>query len=364
MQSSDTHTGKPIGLDDLIALNEEIAALVRAGVPLELGLTGLGTSLRGRLARIVEEMALRMSRGASLPDAIAAEGDRFPTVYRAVVEAGLKAGRLPEALESLAVFSRSLLDVRRRIGLALLYPMIVLAVAYGLFVGFVVFLVPGFETAYYVLRVPTHNALRVLQYLHATAGYWGPVFPALYALFVLSWFTSRWSVLPGPDVAGNVFRSFGWMGPFGWLPWPRRILRNFQLANFADLLGVLLDHRVPLPEAMLLAGRAAGDARLVDGVARISADLQSGRSLADSLKDAYRFPQFMRWMMSTGENQGALPSSLRQVGEIYRSRAARQADWFKLLMPIALVMVVGGGATLLYALTLFLPFVDMLRDLS
>ena len=47
----------PITLDQLLALNEEIAALVRAGVPLDRGLLEAGRDVRGRLGRIAGVLA-------------------------------------------------------------------------------------------------------------------------------------------------------------------------------------------------------------------------------------------------------------------------------------------------------------------
>ena len=57
-------------LDDLIALNDEIAALVRAGVPLEAGLAELGGDLPGRLGQFATVLAQRTARGESLAQAI------------------------------------------------------------------------------------------------------------------------------------------------------------------------------------------------------------------------------------------------------------------------------------------------------
>src|SRR6186713_2858010 len=95
-----------VTLDDLIALNDEIVALTRAGVPLERGLLGLGMDVRGRLGRIARTLSERMSRGESLSEALASSGEGIPRVYRAVVEAGVRSGRLPVALEGLAAYAR------------------------------------------------------------------------------------------------------------------------------------------------------------------------------------------------------------------------------------------------------------------
>src|SRR4051794_36328063 len=102
-------------LDHLIALNDEIAALVRTGLPLERGLREMGGDLSGRLSKTMTGLAERMGRGAGLPEALEAEGERLPRIYRSVVEAGLRAGRLSSALEGLAGFVRAYVDSRRAI---------------------------------------------------------------------------------------------------------------------------------------------------------------------------------------------------------------------------------------------------------
>ena len=109
-------------LDDLILLNREIAALVKAGVPLELGLRGLAGSVGTRLGQLSERLSKRLAMGQSLPDALAEEGPAVSPVYTAVMEAGLASGRLPEALESMAVSGQVLQETRRRVWLAILYP--------------------------------------------------------------------------------------------------------------------------------------------------------------------------------------------------------------------------------------------------
>jgi len=62
--------GPPPRLDDLIVLNQEIAVLVKAGIPLELGLRGLSGSVPSRLGHLAERLADRLSNGLSLVEAL------------------------------------------------------------------------------------------------------------------------------------------------------------------------------------------------------------------------------------------------------------------------------------------------------
>jgi type IV pilus assembly protein PilC len=148
-----------------------------------------------------------------------------------------------------------------------------------------------------------------------------------------------------------------------WIPGGRRLLANFHRATFSGLSATLIEHHVPLHDALVLAAEATGDPQLMAGTAHVADDLQSGCSLSQSLHERPLFPPFMQWMLSAGERQGALPAALKQVTEVYRRRALAQSEWFKLVLPLVLVLVIGGGATALYALTLFVPLTELLEAL-
>ena len=73
-----------ISLDELVALNEEMASLVRAGVPLDAGLADLGADLPGRLGTLASEMGQRLHQGESLSQILADPQRQLPSVWRAV----------------------------------------------------------------------------------------------------------------------------------------------------------------------------------------------------------------------------------------------------------------------------------------
>ena len=110
---STTLAAGPISLDQLAALSEEIAALVRAGVPLDRGLRDLAGETPGQLGKLAGSIGERLEQGHSLEQVVA----------------GFRAGRLPAALESVARTAHRVSQLRRSIGLALIYPTVVLSLA-------------------------------------------------------------------------------------------------------------------------------------------------------------------------------------------------------------------------------------------
>src|SRR5687767_417637 len=97
---------RPISLEQLAALSDEIAALARAGVPLDRGLKVLANELPGRVGQLADQVGEGLLAGQPLEEIIDSLGTRLPAAYRHVLRVGLKAGRLPAALESVACTAR------------------------------------------------------------------------------------------------------------------------------------------------------------------------------------------------------------------------------------------------------------------
>ncbi|MGH7138195.1 MAG: type II secretion system F family protein, partial [Pirellulales bacterium] len=159
-------------LDDLLALNDEIAALVRAGVPLESGLAELGRDLPGRSGRMATALAERLARGEELDRALAAYQADLPPLYVAVVTAGMKSGRLAAALEGLAVSARRIGELRRVTATALIYPVIVFLLGWAMLVGFVTFFAPHVLPGFRDFRVESAGIIAWFARLAPSAMWW------------------------------------------------------------------------------------------------------------------------------------------------------------------------------------------------
>jgi type II secretory pathway component PulF len=346
--------GGTISLGHLIALNDEMAALTRAGLPLGRGLRDVGRDLTGGLSAAMLRLSARLEQGESLPDALAADAQAFPPIYRAVVEAGLRTGRLPTALESLAGFVRSYDDARRTIGLAFWYPMIVLVLAYTLFVLMVTQMVPRFLLTFQSLEVRVPSSVTLLASAGETALYWGPILPLLLVTLAFWWaWTGRASSFP----------SAGSRSPLRWVPWMRTMIAQAEAANFAQLLSILIEHGVPYNQAVLLASESSGDPKLIRAGRELAAAIERG-DLGAAEGGARGIPPLLRWILIAGRGQGRLADSLRQIATIYRKRSLHQAEKIRVFLPTTLLIGIGVTATLVYALTFFVPLTELLRGLA
>jgi len=345
-----------ISLDELIALNDEIVALVKSGVPLEGALGKMGEDLPGRLGRITRMLAERMRRGESLAEILENEPEHFPPVYRAVVLAGLRGGRLAAALESVSRSARRLAETRRMTSAAFLYPIIVVLVAWCLFVLFTSGPCRSLLLFFTDYDVPGRDLIHCLKRMGDSAWYWGPVVPVAIVLFAaIWWLRSGRATLLEPRFS-MVF--------LGWMPLLGRLLRSCRMVTFSEVLALLVENRVPLPDGIVLSAESTGDPRMIRAAHEIADSLRGGQPLGAFRTLRRGFPPLLDWLMATGERHGALLPALRHASEIYGRRARRESDVARLVLPVVLTVVIGGTVTLAYALVLFAPWVQVLRTIS
>lgn len=343
-----------VTLDQLVALNDEMAALTRAGVPLDAGLLHVGGDLPGRLGRISRELGRRLEAGESLEQVLS--DNAFPPAYRAVVAAGIRSGRLAVALEGVSAVLRRAAETRRLVAVSLVYPLLVLMVAYALFLFLVDKIFPVMLVVYQGM-LPEGRGLDPLQWLVRTAPNWLPWLPpALVAVLVFWWMRSRsaWRL----ESAGQAAQARWRAG----IPRIGQLLVAGRIATFADTLALLVEHGLPYHEALGLAADAGGDRGLCAAVHRLAERLERGETVTAA--DAAGLPALLTWLFTARLDQAGLVRCLRRAADAYRRQAERQSRWLAIYLPFWLIAGLGGVATILYVLSVVGPWARILYELS
>jgi general secretion pathway protein F len=337
-----------ISLEDLIALNDEMAALVRAGIPLDQGLRSMGREIPGRLGKFTTQLSERLEKGQSLEQAVGDFEESLPSIYRAVVTAGLRSGRLAAALEGLTRTVRRVAELRRTVIAAMVYPIIVLLVASGLFWLTAWFTVPAVASTYTALGVERPAWYQAfLRVTEVVPGILPWVWLVLIVLIVVWLYRSRRATRTS-------------RGSFGRLPSFGRILHAGRMATFAEVLALMVEQEVPMDEAVVLASAASGDAALA----------RSGKKLAEQIRrgegtpDLEGIPPLLEWLLVRGVSREHLLRSLRRTGSAYRRRASYWGNWLSIYLPIFLSAAIGGSITLFYVLLVLAPFYNLIYALS
>ncbi|MCA1684702.1 MAG: type II secretion system F family protein, partial [Planctomycetia bacterium] len=177
--------------------------------------------------------------------------------------------------------------------------------------------------------------------------YWGPVLPLGLIFLLAAWRGSRWG-----------------FGLLRWFPWMGSMMRGYEAASYADLLALLIEHHVPFPESLTLAGAASGDPAFARSSRELAAAVERGLSPAEALQGSRGFPPLLGWLLATAPRQNDMVTALRQLATRYRSYAHFQAEKIRVFLPTILLFGIGATATVLYALALFVPLTTLWTSLA
>jgi type II secretory pathway component PulF len=332
-----------ITLEEVFALNEELASLSAAGVPIELGATDLSTE--EALTRINARLALRTSLGQPISAALT-DDQELPPLYQHALLTGLESNQLSLALEGVSRQPAAWNDLRKTAAQALIQPLIVLALAYCGFIFLCLRFAPNLADIYEQIRMEANGGVRFLTICRAWMPVWVPLVPLLIIVAIIAW--RRQSNLRRP-----------------WLPGSGRYFAAVTHAMFAEQLASLLEAHVPLPESLRLASQATGDRALIAACNTIGAAHERGEQLtAADNHNLTALPPLLRWALTGDLGGESLPQILHFAAETYRQSAERQAAMWHVALPTLVGAFLGGLIVLGYGLSVFGPYISLLRDLA
>src|SRR5438477_1780337 len=159
---------------DILFFSEELATLVKAGLPLDrsLSITAELTS-KPALRAVIQDVLKQIKGGKSLAEALAAHPKQFPRLYVNMIRAGEAGGVLDTILGRLADFQRDADEMRGYLISALIYPALLTVVGLGSIAILMFFVIPRFATIFTDLGAPIPLSTQILLTLSDwTLRYW------------------------------------------------------------------------------------------------------------------------------------------------------------------------------------------------
>lgn len=322
-------------LPDLFALNDRLAAMAAAEVPLPPRLSRVDGSLLSTLSETQAALSRRLSEGESFDQSLAGE-DRLTPAYKLLLQLTANNDDRATALLGSQRLASSAANASQVLSRAFVYPLVVCSLAYGGFILSCLFLVPALEQLYANLHLPAGIALQCLSWLRATFVYWIALPPLALAALAFQLRSKR--------------RAADYP-LFSWWPGMQRVIREQQYSALADTLAQLLTAGLPFDDAWQLATTAE------------ASSARAGRSPADEIS-LMSCPPFLRWALWHSEPQLPRVAALRLASDLYYDSAERQLARLRLVAPVVIGVFFGGSVTLLYALTLFVPLAQLLRTIA
>lgn len=343
---------KGVSQDEVAVLTREVATLLNAGLPLDRSLEILvGLAETDRVGAVLRTVRNDVRGGASLSKALDNQAGVFSRFYVNMVRAGEAGGSLGDVLQRLAEFMERAKELRESVKSALIYPVILLVVAFASVVVLLAVVVPQFEPIF----EQSGKALPWITSVVLGAG----------ATMRAYW----WALVLGA-VAATYLVAKRLESPAAKLAWDRHVLRlpiigdlagKVETARLARTLGTLLRNGVSLVNALPIARETMSNTYLAAGLSDAGRELKTGRGFARPLQEARRFPPFAVHMIQVGEETGHLDRMLLDVAEVYDREVARAVKRaLAMLEPVMILFLTAVvGTVILSILAAMLSVYDL-----
>ncbi len=336
---------------EVLILFRELAALLRAGIPLATSLDGaIQQTQTAALRQTLGHVARDVQGGASLSEAMSKYPEVFPELFISMVRVGEVAGILDQVLEQLAQLGTQELETRSKIQAAFLYPMVLVGFALVVVTVLLVGVLPQFISVFEASKVSLPLPTKVLLGLSGIVRrFWW---------FLLSacgggvWWVRRYYETPkGRWRIDRLFLA---------LPLIGILYRKLLIARIARILGAMLKTGVPLLEALTVVEKTVPNVVFQRTLQRTRSAVAEGQSLADPWTASGLFPPLVLQLVSVGERTGQLDVMLDEVTTFYDPEIELTIRNLTTLLEPALLMIMGLLVGFI-ALSVLLPIFQLIH---
>ena len=343
--------GRPASIptNDFLVFNQELATLLKAGMPLVQSLDLLRKRVASPVFRgVLQDVHERVRAGSALSDAFAAHGALIPSVYTASLLAGERSGSLDTVLRRFVEYSKIIANVKRKTLSALIYPVILITLAFVLVAIIVFRVVPAFTDFYASFGADLPLITRIIVRISTVL--------RQQLLLVL--------LVGGGAVAGFVFwiRQPGQKARFDHailrVPGAGEVAKKFATSQMARTLATLLGGGLPLVNALDIAARSIGNRYVAGQLEIVTARVREGQSFAAALEARRIFPDVAVKMAEVGESTGALQDMLNTVADFYDEEISTNMERFVTIVE-PLLLVIMGIVIAALLLALYMPLFQL-----
>ena len=332
---------------EFLVYNQELATLLKAGMPLVQSLDILRTRLTNPLFKsVLDDVHEKVRGGTALSDAFAAHGELFPNVYTASLMAGERSGNLDAVLRRFVAYSKTVDAVRTKTISAMMYPIVLVALAIVLVGIIVVKVVPTFAEFYnsFDAQLPLSTRIIVGISDFIRAQLWLIVIAVVGS--VIGFMT--WMRQPG---RGKDFDRFLLKVPIIGVS-----IQKFSTSQLARTLATLLGGGIPLVNSLEIAARSTGNRHMGAELEIVAARVREGQSFSGTLLERQTVPDVAIKMIEVGESTGALTEMLNSLADFYDEEIDTEVARFVTLIEPAMLVFMGiviAGIVLSLYLPLF-----------
>ncbi|HEX7295585.1 MAG TPA: type II secretion system F family protein, partial [Pyrinomonadaceae bacterium] len=338
--------------NDFLLFNQQLAALVRAGIPILQAISMLRKrAASSRLRAVLGDVEDQIRGGAALSHAFASQGKIFPRIYTASILAGERSGALDEVLSRYVTYMRRNVALRRKIRGALAYPTFLLFASACMVTFLTIYVVPRMSELFSgfgnELPIVTQIVVGISRWMSSNVFWFAPlVIGGAVLLFI-------WSRTPAGKLAISKLILK--------IPLAGSLAVQLSVAQATRSLATLLAGGITLVESWEIASESITNLELRRRSSSILPMIREGRSFTESLEIAGWMPPLAIDMIGIGERSGSLREMLDEVAVFYDAESEVRLEQLTTTLEPA-ILVVMGGVVVTILLAIYLPIIQSISN--
>lgn len=353
-------TNAKVKLKKVTQFARQMATLQDAGLAILRSLRILEEQEKpGPFKRIIGYVAEDIEGGSTLSEAMSKYPRCFNKLFVNMVAAGEVGGVLDVILNRVADFMEKSEKLKAKVKGAMVYPVVVLFVAFVIVMGLMIFVIPTFAEVLKDMsdgkaKLPglTRGLLAISEWLKGrkglNAGMVATVPFILMAIFrlikqfqngryAIDWVTLRMPVL-------------------------KQVVYKTTVARWTRTLATLISAGVPILEALNITRETSGNEVYARMLGKVHGAIRQGDTFANPLRQSKTVDAIVVNMVDVGEETGDLDKMLMKVADNFDEDAdVLVSALMSMLEPLMIVFL--GGIVGTIVLAMFMPMVTMIQVL-
>lgn len=341
---------------DLIFFLAQVSTYLKVGIPLADAIKILTKQFKNKkYKRILSVLNYDLTTGKSFSEALAKQGNAFPSILINMVKTAEMTGELPETLDDMEEYFSEIEETRKAMITAMMYPAIIFVIAVGVGTFIMLYVVPKFIEIYETMdnaKIPSIT-LAVLGLSNFLQKY--IIYIAISVVVILILFIYLYKNVQS-------FRK-GTQWVLMHLPVFGDVIIYKEVTTFTKTFSSLLSHNVFITDSMEILNKITNNEIYRELIYDAINNIAQGRSISEAFKDQWAFPIPAYEMIVTGERTGQLPEMMHKISLYYQDLHKNSVTRIKTFVEPALIIMLTAMVGVI-VLSIVVPMFSMYSQIQ
>ena len=292
-----------------IVMCSQFSIILSAGIPIARTVHLIAEKTSDKpLKKMLVQVAEDVEAGRSIASSFAERGEKLlPPTFVETIAAGEQSGNLDKAFQTVYEHFDKQAKMAAKVRSALAYPIFVLFIAVAVVAVLMIRVVPTFTAIFDSLGGELPGiTLALIAISNFFTKYW------MVLVVIVAVFTIAYKLYGNTEEGRMNLAKWGLKVP---------VLGNIQELNgaseFANTLATMLASGLPLTRAITITAKTMSNYFMSTETGKLSARLEEGRGLGQSMREADYMPDILVDMVAVGEETGEMEKTLNTIAKYY-----------------------------------------------